>query len=491
MPLLLRTLSQAIVCQLAAAAIDWDHDPDLHSLKGPHTWATRSVHSGSCGTASCAVEYPYADCAGQQQSPVDITSDLVDTTAVRRGVVLKAWSPLRSTTPAAAATSTTTGTTGAAATAAVQSERVLNDGHGIRIAVDYAEHYLVSPLFPHNLRLREIVYRTPAEHLIDGVRHPVERQMVFTPADVTPGSTEPWAEHVEHVRISTLYAEAGQAAGRTADGQQLPPLRNTPEEEAAFSSDPVLNSLHGHLTQLRMSGDQLYLFEFTPPTEYLDDELYAYQGSATEPPCAESTTWLVSSHVRTVTSQQVQRLRLTMPHAWGNARPVQPLGARAIRKIRPNVDSAELKVTFGELARAQQRRRNLQEASRVRSDGQAANAATFDVQILDEQSAQTHSAQRTERILKEVTIALSVTLALLLCGLFLLLLVRQGVIAPYMLPQWLGGVEEPVREQWSNSVTKQAVFGTASASQRDEEDGEEMDEDESDEEDGEERSSDR
>eukprot|EP00756_Hemistasia_phaeocysticola_P014005 Hpha_TRINITY_DN15317_c0_g13::TRINITY_DN15317_c0_g13_i1::g.89540::m.89540 len=514
-----------VACVGAQTLPNWDYDPSYHSSRGPTSWATQSRQtSNACAGDECEVEFPYSQCAGQMQSPVNVRTAELDQVSIRRGAVLQAYTPLvpkvgsvtsptgvsppssvgtapsgtttaSGTTTTGAAAGTTTATTPASANAAtttttstssVRSERVVNDGHGVRVVIDFARQYLVSPLFPHNMVLHEIRYRTPSEHTIDGERFDVERQLVYKVADLASlQAVVGVIPDPPTVRVSTFYREAGTNS-RSAATQQTSALTGTRSPVAAplpdfgdFLSDssptpddPVLTSLHGHLQRLRRKGDQLYLFDFVPPTEYLGDRLFMYQGSETEPPCRETTTWILSREIRSVSPLSLGRLRSTLPEEWGNARPLQPLGARQATAFRPYTRGGGVKAIYGELARAEVKREEMRTASQVRSDGQGNGDTMFEYRVIRDSETVTQESKKTEEVLREVTVALAITFALLLCGLIVLILVRQGIIAPYMLPAWLGGIEEPGRERWSNTVTDKDVFGGVEVTTR----GEEMDE---------------
>ena len=68
------------------------------------------------------------------------------------------------------------------------------------------------------------------------------------------------------------------------------------------------------------------------PTDLLpDDHAYvAYQGSRTTPPYSEGVSWRVLVHPIRLSAGQLDRFR-TVHH--GNARPVQPLGDRALGPV--------------------------------------------------------------------------------------------------------------------------------------------------------------
>ncbi|MDX2229853.1 MAG: carbonic anhydrase family protein [Leptolyngbyaceae cyanobacterium bins.349] len=60
-----------------------------------------------------------------------------------------------------------------------------------------------------------------------------------------------------------------------------------------------------------------------------DRRFYEYQGSLTTPPCSEAVLWLIMAQPISLSVQQIQQFARLFPQ---NARPLQPLGDRVIRR---------------------------------------------------------------------------------------------------------------------------------------------------------------
>ncbi|KAJ9473673.1 hypothetical protein DIPPA_70203 [Diplonema papillatum] len=415
-----------------AAPLLWNYDPT--SGDGPSSWAHLSVDCENTGAA--CVQYPFVRCAEQRQSPVDLRAQGA---AAGRPAFLHFWR--RASAPGEAA----------------QYEKITNTGAGIDVRMLQGKLHLTSSLFSHQLVLRTIKHKLPAEHLLNGIRHDIEQQLVFIPADAEAEDPEkPWTLSPEQVRISLLFSVRNHSVATSR------PADNPPS---------IIDQLLSHYPSVAALGDSLYLSRFVPWVDISQDEVFHYEGSETEPPCAEKVTWLVSRAVRPASESQRSVLLAgqsgVVPPPFGNARPVQPVAGRRVSVLRL---SRPLRGTvFPELALASEPNVPVESgaagegafvAARVPSPGEARNA-----------------------VLREAVIGLGVVLVFMVVGFLTLNALRQRLIPAAIVPSWLGGAEDLPREQWW--TTHKETFGTmspcASASgdleEEDEEEYEEAEED--------------
>jgi len=177
-----------------------------------------------------------------------------------------------------------------------------------RIELDYhatPEHLV---LLPHTLELvvepgsrldydgtpyalEQIHFHTPSEHLLEGRRLPLEMHLVHR-------------SRTGALLVVSVLFEAGAAnpfLERLLDDAPAHPGRIDRREPVDVAA-AVGSSAH----------------------------FYAYDGSLTTPPYTEGVTWLVRTDRATASNEQIVRLLVL---EGGNAREVQPLGARPVREF--------------------------------------------------------------------------------------------------------------------------------------------------------------
>ena len=136
---------------------------------------------------------------------------------------------------------------------------------------------------------------TPSEHLIDGDAFPVELHVVHQHAE------GPAADRWGYSVVGVLFELGAPSPFVQAFLDGVPP------RGAEVAAGPAFD-----------------LAALVPA----DPAHYRYDGSTTTPPCVEPVDWYVLRERRTVSPEQVDRLRAL--HGGANARPVQPLGDRRI-----------------------------------------------------------------------------------------------------------------------------------------------------------------
>lgn len=210
----------------------------------------------------------YPTCEGAAQSPVDI----------RRGTSADAeGTPVEDVALDYARSSEVT---------------VRHTGHTVQVDVPAGAGTLDVGGTSHELR--QLHFHTPSEHRFSGVAQPVELHLVHAAADG------------DLAVVGLLYRE------RAADAALDPVLSDLPESEEDDARRVTV-------ALARLVPDDL--------------DVYSYAGSLTTPPCSETVTWFVAKDVRSLSSSQVRDLEELFDgpeFPQGNARPVQPLGGRAV-----------------------------------------------------------------------------------------------------------------------------------------------------------------
>eukprot|EP00756_Hemistasia_phaeocysticola_P065991 Hpha_TRINITY_DN8931_c0_g1::TRINITY_DN8931_c0_g1_i1::g.80795::m.80795 len=208
----------------------------------------------------------------------------------------------------------------------VVTKRDVTGGPTTKIAVDMTAgqvSVVSEDLLAHYI-LKEIRFKVPAEHVIDGQRMLAERQAVFLPMDhaerVARGNY-----HDSKVIVSVLYNVSTTPS----------PILTTINRVVAADQDSLV----------RVTAD---LTELVPSSSY-----FVYPGSDSMPPCHESAVWYVSRDIAPLTVDQLNNLGTAVQSLdvsgtagkpdpqpqWptgvvvgpkGNARPLQPLHGRSV-----------------------------------------------------------------------------------------------------------------------------------------------------------------
>jgi len=151
--------------------------------------------------------------------------------------------------------------------------------------------------------LNQCHWHSPAEHTVDGERHPLEVHLLHQAED---GNITVIAILYKFGRPDTFLAELMDEIMAIADME--------PPEEALGMVNPM------HIK----FGSRKY---------------YRYTGSLSTPPCTEGVIWNVIHKVRTVSRNQVQALETALHDAYGkNARPLQSKNGRVINMYTPKLN---------------------------------------------------------------------------------------------------------------------------------------------------------
>merc|ERR1719235_261139 len=205
--------------------------------------------------------------------------------------------------------------------------RLVNDGH--TIGVTFPETYKggigvssktsVSEMFQdaNFFRVYKLHIHAPAEHLYNGIRYPIEVQLIHqNPITQQTGV------------LSTLFQE-GVNRSALLDALLENGLPEHELDEVHINTDaaPILSSRGATSMGMRLT-ELLTMWDGLTPTP---DGVITYNGSLTEPPCETSVRWWVRNSARSASLEQIRQLaaftkRLDGPN--GNARELQPVGNR-------------------------------------------------------------------------------------------------------------------------------------------------------------------
>merc|ERR1719235_1462418 len=205
--------------------------------------------------------------------------------------------------------------------------RLLNDGH--TVGVTFPETYkggiglsakgTVSEMFQdaNFFRVYKLQVHAPAEHLYNGIRYPIEVQLIHqNPITQQTGV------------LSTLFQE-GVNRSALLDGLLEHGLPEHELDEVHINTEaaPILSSRGATSMGMRLT-ELLTMWDGLTPTP---DGVISYNGSLTEPPCETPVRWWVRNSARSATLDQIRKFaeftrRLDGPN--GNARELQMVGDR-------------------------------------------------------------------------------------------------------------------------------------------------------------------
>eukprot|EP01062_Namystynia_karyoxenos_P054627 TRINITY_DN4506_c0_g2_i1.p1 TRINITY_DN4506_c0_g2~~TRINITY_DN4506_c0_g2_i1.p1 ORF type:complete len:547 (+),score=160.58 TRINITY_DN4506_c0_g2_i1:55-1641(+) len=192
----------------------------------------------------------------------------------------------------------------------------LDRSRGLEVSLAGLNVSLTGSDFWDEMALSLILFKVPAEHVVDGQRHALERQMYFVPRD-------------------RLYS----APGRPATLDEIAAAREPVVAVAQFfdegpTGDPYLAELRPYLQRFRDLSNDITVFETqvaVPPTLpefYPHGAVFSYEGSLPFPPCTQTVRWYVSPEVTSVTTTQLGLLNMQLQR--NNIRSPQPLNARGV-----------------------------------------------------------------------------------------------------------------------------------------------------------------
>lgn len=165
------------------------------------------------------------------------------------------------------------------------ANNIFNNGHTIQVNVDAGSAILYNGI---TYNLLQFHFHLPSEHTIDGAAAAME--IHFVHQDPRSGNL---------AVVGVLLVEGA--------------------DNAAYAT--VFDNLPADVGEPMAQGTEISLEALLPAAR----AFYTYQGSLTTPPCSEIVRWLVLDAPLELSAEQIAAFAAI--HA-GNARPVQPLGAR-------------------------------------------------------------------------------------------------------------------------------------------------------------------
>ncbi|KAJ0976722.1 hypothetical protein J5N97_012196 [Dioscorea zingiberensis] len=150
--------------------------------------------------------------------------------------------------------------------------------------------------------LKQMHWHSPAEHTIDGVRHPVELHLVHFSDD-------------GNITVVAVLYKFG------SEDKLLLQIKDKVDELAkdvcSLSGEKVTHIPLGVIdTKALKHGSHKY---------------YRYVGSLTSPPCTENVIWNIAGKVREMSEEQAAALKAPLDVKYKhNSRPLQPLNGRTV-----------------------------------------------------------------------------------------------------------------------------------------------------------------
>ncbi|KAH7680674.1 Carbonic anhydrase alpha-class protein [Dioscorea alata] len=150
--------------------------------------------------------------------------------------------------------------------------------------------------------LKQMHWHSPAEHTIDGVRHPVELHLVHFSDD----------GNITVIAVLYKYGDEDKLLHKIKDkvAELAKGTCSITGENATHIPLGVINSKY------LKHGNHKY---------------YQYVGSLTTPPCTENVIWNIACKVREMSKEQAAALRAPLDIKYKhNSRPLQPMNGRTV-----------------------------------------------------------------------------------------------------------------------------------------------------------------
>lgn len=241
-------------------------DPTGHDATEAENQHLHWSYQGETGPAHWMEIEKDSDCGGQHQSPVNIIE--VNARAVSGEDLLLEFSYADST----------------------RIHDVTNNGHSIQYNFELGDFIQFKG---KKYALKQIHFHEPSEHLINGIRYPIEMHMV----------------HAGEDGELTVLGIMGTEGENSAPFQFLEKFLPVEKETSKIV-------------------DEAFNLNLNLPANHKD--YFHYSGSLTTPPCSENVNWIVLKEPITLSLEQVTVLRSLMP--VNNYRTEQPLNDRVVLK---------------------------------------------------------------------------------------------------------------------------------------------------------------
>ncbi|XP_068661711.1 alpha carbonic anhydrase 1, chloroplastic-like [Aristolochia californica] len=172
--------------------------------------------------------------------------------------------------------------------------------NGFNIGVKMESYAGALNLNGKNYTLQQLHWHSPAEHTINGVRHPAELHLLHRSDD-------------GEISVVAILYKLGDAD---------PFLNQMMDQLADLDKEVCKGDEEAHIPLGILKNKQL---------QKETRKYYRYMGSLTTPPCQEDVTWSILGKVREMSLAQLNALRAPLDSGYTkNARPLQDLNDRKV-----------------------------------------------------------------------------------------------------------------------------------------------------------------
>ncbi len=165
--------------------------------------------------------------------------------------------------------------------------KVENNGHSIQLDFEPGDSIRYKKEIYH---LKQIHFHEPAEHLVNGIRYPIEIHFVHK-------------SEQNNLTVLSIFGEEGEVSGLFDFFETFLPIKNGESK----------------VIDLKVDLQSLY-----PKSK----DFYSYNGSLTTPPCTENVNWVIFKDQIVISYDQALKLKDNMP--LNNYRNEQPLNDRVV-----------------------------------------------------------------------------------------------------------------------------------------------------------------
>ncbi len=165
--------------------------------------------------------------------------------------------------------------------------KVENNGHTIQFEFNLGDSIQYKNDVYH---LKQVHFHEPAEHIINGIRYPIEIHFVHK-------------SDQDKLTVLSVFGEEGEVSRLSVFFKTFLPIKNGESKEINYPID----------------------LSFLYPKS---KDFYSYSGSLTTPPCTENVNWVIFKDQLILSYDQVLKLKDNMP--LNNYRNEQPLNGRKV-----------------------------------------------------------------------------------------------------------------------------------------------------------------
>jgi len=252
-------------------------------------------------------DWTIGDCAGSQQSPVDLNP----------GLTPEAGWPL-------------------SAASGKPSGKLANNGHALQFDATGGKTLAISD---GDFNLAQFHFHSPSEHTVAGERFPLELHLVFkSQASGRQSARNKFAvigilfESPGYPPSSELKAAMASKASKAGSPQRF--IQAKGHEAKEEGEDPFLASLIRKHVGTDVQAENASIASLVN-WEYLstDGRYFKYDGSLTTPNCTEAVAWNVLASAKRASDAQIEFFKSAF---WGNYREAKPLNGRVVKLVTPD-----------------------------------------------------------------------------------------------------------------------------------------------------------